>query len=447
MATPPQPLADLKAMDYSVIQQCMHCGMCLPTCPTYDATKRERHSPRGRIAIMRAIADDELVINQDFAEEMDYCLGCLACQSACPANVDYAQLFETARAASEEHRQRPGVMRWLYRKLTLSLLFRHPVLMRLFGRAMRWTQQTGLQAWFVESTFCQWLPKKWQRLMTMTPRIASQFSDELIARVETPSGDIKFRVGLLTGCIQDLAYASVNRDTCDVLLANGCEVITPRAQPCCGSIHGHNGEVALAQEMARKNIDAFPLARLDAIITNAGGCGSHLRHYGRLLADDPEYAERAELWDGKVRDIHEWLNAIGVRAPKSVAKPMVVTYHESCHLCHGQGVSDEPRNVLAQVPGLELRELTEASWCCGSAGVYSITQPETSDDLLQRKTKHLLATKADVVATANPGCDLQLQRGLDEAGSSMRVVAPVSLLAEAYRAESKSLATKSAAQA
>jgi glycolate oxidase iron-sulfur subunit len=268
----------------------------------------------------------------------------------------------------------------------------------------------------------------------MSPQIESAFSDELISPVEKSAGETRYRVGLLTGCIQDIAYASVNRDTVEVLSQNGCEVVTPRNQHCCGSIHGHNGDLERAREMARHNIDAFPLARLDAIITNAGGCGSHLRHYGRLLAEDSVYAERAKTWDSKVKDIHEWLVEIGFRPPAKGLAETIVTYHESCHLCHGQGISSQPREILEAIPGMRTVELKDANVCCGSAGVYSITQPEASEALLDDKVARLLETGADVVATANPGCDLQMQRGLKQAGSGMRVTAPVSLLAEAYRA-------------
>lgn len=428
------PLADLKAMDYAVVQQCMHCGMCLPSCPTYGLTNLERHSPRGRIALMRAVADEDLAIGTGFAQEMDFCLGCLACQSACPAKVDYAQLFEVARAANVSAVPQSFLTR-CYRACTLGFLFRKPWALRASARLLRWSQRTGLYDAFLASPLLQWVPKKWQRLLTMSPVVEAKFSHELISPVETPQVETRFRVGLLTGCIQDIAYASLNRDTVEVLLHHDCEVVTPRAQGCCGSIHGHNGDVANAREMARKNIDAFPLARLDAVITNAGGCGSHLRHYGRLLAEDPKYAERARLWDSKVKDIHEWLVEIGLKAPDGEQTSKKVTYHESCHLCHGQGISSEPRQILRAIPGLALIELADANVCCGSAGVYSITQPEASETLLRDKVARLLDTQADLVATANPGCDLQLQRGLKEAGSGMRVTAPVSLLAEAYRCE------------
>lgn len=425
----------LRNMDYSVIQQCMHCGMCLPVCPTYASTKKERHSPRGRIALMRAVADDDLVVSQAFAEEMDFCLGCLACQTACPAAVDYAQLFEASRAAVASTGARPGWLGRISRLVTLGFLFRRPRILRIFGRATRFGQKTGLLGFLADGPVSLLLPPRWRRLMRMVPKIEPKFSDERIAERERPA-EPRYRVGFLTGCVQDLAYSSMNRDTVDVLLANHCEVITPRAQHCCGSIHGHNGEVDWAKEVARKNIASFDLDSLDAVISNAGGCGSHLRHYGRLLADEPTWWDRAKLWDSKVRDIHEWLEQIGFRVPaKAPWASLRVTYHDSCHLTHGQKITQQPRTILRSLPGVTLVELAEANWCCGSAGVYSITQPETSDELLKRKIANIVATDAEALATANPGCDLQIQRGLAEAGQSREVTSPISLLARCYHAE------------
>ena len=243
---------------------------------------------------------------------------------------------------------------------------------------------------------------------------------------------------MLTGCVQDLVYPDVNRDTVDVLLANGCEVITPRAQHCCGSLHAHNGELETAKEMARANIAAMeraagPLDGLDAIITNAAGCGSHLKHYERLLAGDPDYAERARIWSAKVKDIHEWLMQLGV-VPPTAAVPLKATYHEACHLVHGQKISKQPRDLLRLIPGLELVELPESAWCCGSAGIYNITQPEMSQKLLERKMRNILSTGAKVVASANPGCCVQLEAGARDRSQTIEILHPITLLARAYRA-------------
>lgn len=420
----------LKSLDYSVLQQCMHCGMCLPTCPTYMETKKERNSPRGRISLMRSIADGDLEVTKAFSDEMYYCLGCLACETACPAGVKYAQLFETARAEVERSGVAQNNERDFWRWLTLNFLFMHPRLLRLAGWGLRLWQKTGLDVKLRRVKFFGLLPKKLRDLEPQTPRVSDAFSDALIAPVETPLTEKKYRVGLLTGCIQDLAFSNINRDTADVLLANNCEVITPRSQSCCGSLHAHNGAVDMAKELARRQIDSFDLDNVDAIITNAGGCGSHLKTYGHLLHDDPFYATRAEQWDRKIKDIHEWLGQIGIRKPEHGAGVTEVTYHESCHLCHGQKVVNQPRQMLKAIPGLVLKELPESNWCCGSAGIYNITQPEQSTKLLKRKVQNIQQTGCTVVTTSNPGCHLQIANGL---GSTAEVTQPVTLLAKAYR--------------
>jgi glycolate oxidase iron-sulfur subunit len=427
----------LKDLEYSVVQQCMHCGLCLPTCPTYDATKLERHSPRGRIALMRAIADDRLEVTKAFSEEMYFCLGCLACQTACPAGVNYAELFEIARAEIETHQMLSTPKRDFIRWLTVKYIFTRPRLLRCSGRLLFLYQASGLQKFVRWARLTRLLPRRLRELEPLTPTACRRFSDELIREVEVPA-QLRYRVGMLTGCVQDLIYSDLNRDTVEVLLAHDCQVFTPRLQSCCGSLHAHNGELELAREMARRNILAMertagPLTGLDAIISNAGGCGSHLKNYAHLLHADPAFANRARLWSNKLKDIHEWLEQIGLRSPDCEAQPTRVSYHESCHLCHGQKISRQPREVLRAIPGLELVELPEASWCCGSAGIYNITQPEMSKQLLVRKLGHLQTTGAAVVASANPGCSVQLEAGLREAKSSVKVAHPISLLAAAYR--------------
>jgi glycolate oxidase iron-sulfur subunit len=428
----------LREIDYRVLQQCMHCGMCLPACPTYEMTRRERNGPRGRIALMRAVVDGELPADEHFAAEIGSCLGCLACQSACPAGVDYARLFEAARAQVEASPVRKSTARTFWRWITLEQLFMHPRLLRATGRALGIYQRSGLERLARKWRLTRWLPASLRRLEPQAPRIAAKFSADLIAPHEAPAGGPRFRVALLTGCVQDLAFPEINRDTADVLLANGCAVDTPASQGCCGSLHAHNGEPHLAADLARRMIDLIPPHRYDAIITNAGGCGSHLRHYGRLLAGDPAYAAAAQLWDAKVRDVHEWLREIGCRSPRDPAggaAPTVITYHDSCHLLHGQKVAAAPRALLRLLPGAVLIELPESGWCCGSAGVHTITRPEDSQRLLERKIGHIRRTAATILATANPGCHLQIARGLEQAGAPVEVLHPVTLLARAYRAE------------
>ncbi len=446
----------LKDLDYSVLQQCMHCGMCLPTCPTYMETKVERNSPRGRIALMRAIADGRLEAEKAFADEMYFCLGCLACETACPAGVDYTELFEMARAEAERSPAEQTPLRKFTRWALLGVLFHDQRRLRLAGRLLRAYQASGLQEFVRRSGILDLFPKSFRVLEAKTPVVKQHFSPDLILEKESglnasdtfasmrftglpavPSERKAYRVGLLTGCVQDLVFSDVNRDTADVLLANGCTVVTPHAQGCCGSLHAHNGEYEMAKNYARRLLDHFDLDNLDAIITNAAGCGSHLKHFDRLLKDDPKYAPKARMWSEKIRDISEWLVEIDFIPPEeSVNCPPTakVTYHDACHLCHGQKITAQPRELLKKIPGLQVVPLTESMWCCGSAGIYNLIQPEMADKLLQRKLDHIAATGANVVATGNPGCLLQIQNGAIARGTKLDVVHPVTLLARAYRA-------------
>ncbi len=440
MSAVPKLALALKQLGYADLQQCMHCGMCLPTCPTYTATLNERQSPRGRIALMRAVADERIEATPAFAEEMYNCLGCLACQTACPAGVGYGSLLETARAEVEEKGLLATPRRSLVRWFLIRLVFTRPRLLRLVGRSIRLWTASGGKKLFRALGLPRLLPKYLRDLEAQTPEGRAQFSDALIAAVEKPEGIPRHRVGLLTGCVQDLLYSEINRDTAEVLLANGCEVHTPRLQPCCGSLHAHNGDIEAAKGLAKRLIDLFPLEgenALDAVLSNAGGCGSHLKEYGHLLSDDPAYAAKAALWSKKFKDIHAWLAETGIRPPKMETEgpPCRVTYHDSCHLCHGQKIAKEPRALLKGIPGLELVDLPEASWCCGSAGVYNITRPEMAASLRDRKIGHIAETGATVVALANPGCHIQVENGARLRGLHVEVAHPLSLLARAYRRE------------
>jgi len=425
----------LGQMDYSVLQQCMHCGMCLPTCPTYQETGKERNSPRGRIALMRGIADGDLKLSPAFADEMYYCLGCLACVTACPAGVDYPHLFEAARADIEDSKVMPGKQRRFWRWLSVKTIFMSPRLLHGVGRSLRIYQASGLDRLVRRLGLLKLAPKGLAALEPTTPRVQAKFSAQLIDHWEYPrGGEPKFKVGMLTGCVQDLVFSNINRDTVDVLLENQSAVFTPRNQSCCGSLHAHNGELDLARELARRQLDTFDLNELDAVISNAGGCGAHLKAYGHLLADDPEYVERAHLWDAKLMDIHEWLERFDWRVPTASVE-IKLTYHDSCHLCHGQKVVKQPREILRKIPGVELVELPESSWCCGSAGIYNITQPEQATKLQIRKMENIAKTGCTMVATANPGCHLQIENGFKLKDTEGAVCHPVSILAQAYRKE------------
>lgn len=389
--------------------------------------------------MMRAIADGELAASATFADEMYFCLGCLACQTACPAGVDYAALFENARTEVERQGLLDGTVRNFVRHWVLGWLFANQTRLRVAARLLRAFQRSGLQTLARRSGLLRLLPFGLGALEPLAPQISPRFTDQLYRRglqqANPPAP--RYRVALLAGCVQDVSFAEVNADTICVLQHNGCQVLLPDGQACCGSLHAHNGAVEQARQQARLNIDAFDAENLDAIIVNAGGCGLHCKHYDRLLADDSAYAERAVEWSKKTRDVHEWLAAIGLRPPRATMPPQQVAYHESCHLKHGQRVSAAPRAVLQAVPNLELVPLLEADWCCGSAGIYNITQPELSMQLLDRKMAHVCATGATAVATGNTGCAIQLQYGVRRAQATVAVVHPVSLLAAAYRAENQ----------
>jgi len=390
---------------------------------------------------MRAIADDQLEATKTFAEEMYFCLGCLACMTACPAGVNYAELFERARAEAERSGVLKSPRRSLIRKLTINWLFMDHHRLQTLGRVLRLYQSLGLQSLVRKSGILKLMPKRLRELEAMTPTVEEHFSNELISPVTPATTKTRYRVAVLTGCAQDLVLSSVNLDTVEVLARNGCEVITPPSQNCCGSLHAHNGEWDMAKEKAAAMIEQFPPDEFDAIITNAAGCGSHLKHFQSFLKSDPRHADRARLWDAKVKDIHEWLVEIGCRPPRPPvvpASPVKATYHEACHLAHGQSISRQPRQLLHSLPGFEWVELPEATWCCGSAGIYNIVQPETAEQLLQRKLDHIESTGARVLATGNPGCLLQIINGARKRGLDLEVCHPVSLLARAYREESPS---------
>ncbi len=406
--------------DGDQLLNCMRCGLCLPSCPTYQITGRERSSPRGRIALIRAVEEGRLEPEAPIlAEEMDFCLGCLACTTACPAGVDYGSLLESARDQVRRAHPQPriaGLAFWL---------FEHPWALKLAGRALWLYQRTGL-AWVASKV----LPKRLRELQALLPRVATRPSSDTVPAV-VGRGTTK-RVGMLLGCVMDFMFAQENRDTVDVLARNGCTVYTPREQGCCGALHAHAGRLDDARKLARHNIHVFESLGLDLIASNSAGCGNAMKHYGHLLKDDPEWAARAQAFAERVRDVHELLLELPWTPPTAGIEG-VVTYHDACHLAHGQGVRSAPRQVLQALPGTTFVELPLADRCCGSAGTYNITHFETSMELLADKVEQIKSTGATVVGVANPGCLLQIRLGLQ--GSNCQAEHPMTLLAQAYSRE------------
>jgi glycolate oxidase iron-sulfur subunit len=410
-----------------IIEKCVHCGFCLPVCPTYVLWGQEMDSPRGRIYLMKLAAEGGTDMNANWVGHFDTCLGCMACMTACPSGVDYGKLIEATRAQIERNTQRsPGEKR--HRRFLFET-FTRPERLKRLRLPMLVYQKSGLQAVVRASGILNFLPKKIQVMEALLPRLGP---NEAIAEITAAVGEKRRRVGLLLGCVQREFFPQVNAATARVLAAEGCEVVAPQAQTCCGAILVHAGEEAAALELAKKTIDAFERANVDAIVTNAAGCGSNVKEYGHLLRDDPAYAERAKKFAAKCKDISEVLTSFEPRAQRHPLK-LRAAFHDSCHLQHAQGVRSQPRALLAKIPDLQLAEIPEAAICCGSAGIYNLVQPEAANAIGDRKANLIAPLKADVVATGNPGCVLQLQSSLARNGHPTPVLHTIQLLDASIR--------------
>jgi glycolate oxidase iron-sulfur subunit len=419
----------------AVINTCVHCGLCLSSCPTYRETGLEMFSPRGRIYLMKAVADGRIGLESDvFQEQMSACLNCRACEAVCPSGVEYGQILEASRTQIEQARDdgrlppHPWVVQ-LMRGGVFGLMFKHLELFRLFSRLMWLYQRSGAQA-IARRGILKLL--KLDEAETLLPPISDQFVVPQ-GQVYPAEGQARYYVALLAGCIMSTAFANVHEATIRVLQKNGCEVLLPPDQGCCGALHVHGGDMDGGRELARRNIAAFEGMGLDAIIVNAAGCGSTMKEYGHLLHDDPAWAERAKAFAAKVKDVSEFLGGIELNTRELRPLNATVTYQEPCHLAHAQRISAQPRSLLRSIPGLTLKEMHESSLCCGSAGIYNITEPEMATRLGNRKLDNAEATGADILVTANPGCHIQLAGGLRRRGSAMRVRHIVEVLDQAYR--------------
>jgi glycolate oxidase iron-sulfur subunit len=405
-----------------LIDACVHCGFCLPACPTYVLWGQEMDSPRGRIYLMKMAAEGTAAITPNWVEHFDTCLGCMACMTVCPSGVDFGKLIEATRAQIERRHQRPAPDR-LHRWLLFSL-FPRPDRLRFLQRLLTFYQRTRLQALARRTGLMKLLPPWIRALDSLLPRLGRQAE---IPAITPARGQRRKRVGLVLGCVQREFLSEVNAATVRVLSAEGCEVVAPSEQPCCGALLVHAGEEPPALDLARRMIDAFEEARVDVVVANAAGCGSNLKEYGYLLRDDPEYAERASRFAADCQDVTELLYELGPRAERH-SFPGRVAYHDSCHLQHAQQVMAQPRALLTAIPKLELVEAPENIICCGSAGIYNLVQPETADQLGDRKAALIAPLAADMVATSNPGCLLQLRAALERAGSQIPVVHAIQVL-------------------
>ncbi|WP_337867029.1 (Fe-S)-binding protein [Ignavibacterium sp.] len=413
-----------------ILQQCIHCGMCLATCPTYDLTKLERSSPRGRIRMIRSVARGEMELSALFAEEMNFCLDCQACETACPAGVKYGRMVETARVIVDQSVFTPKLKLFI-KRFVLRKILASRFALKFVSRLLWIHQKTGLQKLIRLIGLLKLFSEKLPEVEKLSPQIANHFSDSIIKEIELPQGEIKYKTAFHFGCLMNTMFSEINTDTIDVLKNVGCKIITPKDQVCCGSLMAHNGDIEFALNLARKNIDAFIKHEYDYLISNSAGCGAFMKDYAHLLENDPLYSEKARIFSSKVKDVTEFLYS-ELPALKEKVKASVelepVTYHDACHLIHAQKVSTQPREIIKSIPGIKYTELDEASWCCGSAGIYNVVRYDDSLIQLQRKMKNIRNTGAKIVLTGNPGCMGQIKYGAEKFDVDVEVLHPVTLI-------------------
>jgi glycolate oxidase subunit GlcD len=411
---------------------CIHCGLCLDACPTYQEEHLEAHSPRGRVYMIKAVGEGRLGLDQGLYDPVFQCLDCRACETACPSGVEVGALIEEARGQLYQAMPPKG-WKGMISRLFLRHLFPYPERLHWLGRLIRFYQRSGLRTVARKTGILKLFPAHLRRIEAVLPEIPARFSRQTLGEVMPAMGEKRYRVAVLTGCVMDVVYAGINEATVRVLRRNGCEVVVPPDQVCCGALQVHAGDRETAKKLAKKNIDAFLNANVDRIIVNAAGCGSAMQEYDQLLKNDPDYKDKAAEFAKLVQDVSAFLCEIGFEAPKGRVEGKVA-YHEACHLAHAQRVRNQPRELLKKIPGLALVEIPHADRCCGSAGIYNLTYPDMAGRLLERKMEDI-PEEVDWIAMGNPGCMLQISVGVDGRGGRERVVHTVELLDEAYRRE------------
>ena len=408
----------------SLISDCVHCGFCLPACPTYQSWGEEMDSPRGRIDLMKGFSEQLIPLDEVVRGHIDACLGCMACVPACPSGVRYDLLIEATRARIEDALPRSPADAG-FRNFVFAL-FPYPNRLRATIPALWLGSRLGLTR-LAAGPLGKLLPPGLRQLATMAPAVSLRDTFSRLPARTPAKGKRRARVALVAGCVQRVYFPNVNAATIRVLSAEGCEVVVPRAQGCCGALSVHSGRLEEGKSFARLLIARFEKQQVDAILINAAGCGSTLKEYGELLADDPAWRERAQAFAAKVRDVNEYLATLEPRAPR---KPLMlrVAYHDACHLAHAQRVRLQPRELLRTIPGLELLEIPDGEQCCGSAGTYNLFQPESAHEIGMRKVDNVQLVAPDLVASANPGCTLQMQALARERGLALRAAHPIELL-------------------
>jgi glycolate oxidase iron-sulfur subunit len=416
--------------DPELIADCVHCGFCLPTCPTYLLWGEEMDSPRGRIQLMKMASTSEIGINATFTAHIDQCLGCMACVTACPSGVHYDKLIEATRPQIERHYQRTFTDR-LFRSLLFSL-FPHPARLRAMLPFLWLYQQMGVRRLLRSQAFSRLIPARLLAMEALMPPVSLGGQRSRPATFTPARGTRRRRVGLLLGCVQRVFFDPINAATVRVLTAEGCDVVVPPGQGCCGALCMHAGREEEGLKYARRLIETFEIWGVETVVVNAAGCGSTMKEYAHLLRDDPRYAERARAFADAVRDISEILAELEPVAPRHPIQ-LRVAYHDACHLAHAQRVRLQPRQVLRRIPGIEVVDIPEADICCGSAGIYNLIEPQPANQLGERKAQHILSTRPDVIATANPGCLLQINAALQRLGERLPTLHLVELVDASIR--------------
>lgn len=411
-----------------LIDTCVHCGFCLSTCPSYRVIGKEMDSPRGRIYLMDAINKGTATVDEATSQHFDSCLGCLACVTTCPSGVEYDKLIAATRPQVERNQPRNLPDR-LIRTLIFNL-FPYPNRLKTLLPAFWLYQQSGLQTIVRKTKLLNKFAPRLAAMESILPQINADVWHQDFPTVIPAQGEKRYRVGMVLGCVQRLFFSKVNEATVRVLTANGCEIVIPKTQGCCAALPAHQGQEAQAQALAKQMIDSFADTDVDAIIINAAGCGHTLKEYGHILADDSEYRLKAQEFASKVKDVQEFLSNINLTAKLHplTSEKLNIVYQDACHLLHGQKISLQPRQLLRTIPGVRLNEPIDASLCCGSAGIYNMLQPQVADELGTQKVTNLLNTGADLIASANPGCSLQIQKHLDAQTSSIPLFHPIELL-------------------
>jgi glycolate oxidase iron-sulfur subunit len=410
-----EELYEIKGLT-DIYSRCIHCGMCLTSCPTYSLTGYERSSPRGRIKLIKSVVEGQLTISDTFAYEMNFCLDCQACETACPAGVKYGRMIEAARVAVEKTGYHSFIKSFFLNRI---IPFKNRL--KIIAKILRFYQQSGIRKFLRSIIRIEKLFPKLMNVEELSPVIPKQFSDSFIKEINHPSGKEKFRLAFSFGCLMNVFFPEVNKDTIELLNKIGAVVITPPGQTCCGSLNAHNGYFTKAKELAENNIKEFSKYDYDFLISNSAGCGAFMKEYGELFKDDERLAEQANLFSSKVKDLTEFLNEINLPLLNN-GLTKEITYHDACHLVHTQKIYEQPRELFNKIKGLNLIPLEDSTKCCGSAGIYNILHYDDSMELLKQKINNIDKSNAEIVITGNPGCILQLNYGVKKFNKNVQIM-------------------------